>query len=253
MENPTLLSSSSENLPPKNGNLITVLSIDGGGIRGIIPGVILEFLESQLQELDGEDAKIADYFDIIAGTSTGGLVASMLAAPNPNHKNRPLLPAKDIVPFYLENSPKIFPQTSGTFAALTNIMKVLSGPKYDGKYLHKLIKEMLGDTLLSQALTNVAITTFDITNLQPTIFSSYQETLDGESPSADIATKENLENLVKMDKELLRKPVSRVNLDTGEYQPVPNKGSNQQELKRFAKLLSDQRKLRNSTPLNKGN
>lgn len=35
--------------PPKYGNLITVLSIDGGGIRGIIPGVLLAYLESQLQ------------------------------------------------------------------------------------------------------------------------------------------------------------------------------------------------------------
>lgn len=35
--------------PPNYGNLITVLSIDGGGIRGIIPATILAFLESQLQ------------------------------------------------------------------------------------------------------------------------------------------------------------------------------------------------------------
>ena len=35
--------------PPTYGNLITVLSIDGGGIRGIIPGTILSFLESELQ------------------------------------------------------------------------------------------------------------------------------------------------------------------------------------------------------------
>jgi patatin-like phospholipase/acyl hydrolase len=94
--------------PPTYGNLVTILSIDGGGIRGIIPATILEFLESQLQELDGESARLADYFDVITGTSTGGLVTAMLSAPN--DKQRPLFAAKDIKPFYLEHCPKIFPQ-----------------------------------------------------------------------------------------------------------------------------------------------
>lgn len=48
------------------------------------------------------------------------------------------------------------------------------GPKYDGKYLHQLVKEKLGDTKLSQTLTNVVIPAFDIKLLQPTIFSSYE-------------------------------------------------------------------------------
>jgi patatin-like phospholipase/acyl hydrolase len=90
--------------PPTYGNLVTILSIDGGGIRGIIPATILEFLE----ELDGESARLADYFDVITGTSTGGLVTAMLSAPN--EQKRPLFAAKDIKPFYLEHSPKIFPQ-----------------------------------------------------------------------------------------------------------------------------------------------
>ncbi|KAK9067072.1 hypothetical protein SSX86_014396 [Deinandra increscens subsp. villosa] len=94
--------------PPVTGNLITILSIDGGGIRGIIPGVILEYLESELQALDGESARLADYFDVVAGTSTGGLIATMITAPNEN--KRPLYAAKDIVSFYLENGPKIFPR-----------------------------------------------------------------------------------------------------------------------------------------------
>ncbi|KAK7849356.1 patatin-like protein 2 [Quercus suber] len=94
--------------PPTYGNLITILSIDGGGVRGIIPATILAFLESQLQEFDGEDARLADYFDVIAGTSTSGLVTSMLTAPDEN--NRPLFAAKDIKPFYLEHCLKIFPQ-----------------------------------------------------------------------------------------------------------------------------------------------
>ncbi|XP_011038424.1 PREDICTED: patatin-like protein 2 [Populus euphratica] len=71
---------------PTRGNHITVLSIDGGGIRGIIPGTILAFLESELQKLDGADARLADYFDVISGTSTGGLVTAMLAAPNKQNR-----------------------------------------------------------------------------------------------------------------------------------------------------------------------
>ncbi|XP_059635327.1 patatin-like protein 2 [Cornus florida] len=158
--------------PPTYGNLITVLSIDGGGIRGIIPGTILSFLESELQKLDGEDARIADYFDVIAGTSTGGLVTAMLTAPNEN--NRPLFAAKDIKDFYLESCPKIFPQLWSSFPHVAKIIKALSGPKYDGKYLHNIVKEKLGNIKLHQTLTNIAIPTFDIKKLEPTIFSTYE-------------------------------------------------------------------------------
>ncbi|XP_072991354.1 patatin-like protein 2 [Typha latifolia] len=166
--------------PPTYGNLITVLSIDGGGIRGIIPAIVLAFLEAELQKLDGEDARIADYFDVIAGTSTGGLVTAMLTAPN--EKNRPLFAAKDIKDFYLEHSPKIFPQTTNLFGKIIKPLKPVLGPKYDGKYLHQVIKEKLGNAKLHQTLTNVVIPTFDIKRLQPIIFSSYKQKND---PSID--------------------------------------------------------------------
>ena len=84
-----------------------MLSIDGGGVRGIIPGTILTFLEAKLQELDGPDARVADYFDVVAGTSTGGLVTAMLTAPD--KAGRPLFAARDINDFYLQHCPKIFP------------------------------------------------------------------------------------------------------------------------------------------------
>ncbi|KAM0019229.1 putative patatin-like phospholipase domain, Acyl transferase/acyl hydrolase/lysophospholipase [Helianthus debilis subsp. tardiflorus] len=158
--------------PATKGKLITILSIDGGGIRGIIPGTILALLESQLQELDGNDVRLADYFDVIAGTSTGGLVTSMLTAPDEN--NRPLYTAKDIVPFYMEHGPKIFPQQWGIWGSIIKTVKRLFGPKYNGKYLQKIIREKLGNTRLNDTLTNVVIPTFDIQRLQPTIFSTYE-------------------------------------------------------------------------------
>lgn len=49
----------------------------------------------------------------------------------------------------------------------------------------------------------------------------------------DVATKENLDNLVKVGQQLLKNTVTRVNLDTGLYEPVPDKGTNVEALKRF--------------------
>ncbi|KAK1263055.1 hypothetical protein QJS04_geneDACA017459 [Acorus gramineus] len=71
------------------------------------------------------------------------------------------------------------------------------------------------------------------------------DTLSGTVSSVDIATKENLENLVNIGEGLLKKPVSRINLDTGIFEPIGNgEGTNEEALRRFAKLLSDERRLR---------
>lgn len=143
------------------GEMVTILSIDGGGIKGIIPATVLAFLESQLQELDNnKDARLADYFDVIAGSSTGGILTAMISSPN--EKNRPFSAAKDIVSFYFKYGPKIF-NSSGS---------PLFGPKYDGKYLHKVLQDELGETRLHQTLTDVAITAFDIKTNQPIIFTN---------------------------------------------------------------------------------
>ncbi|KAL3722197.1 hypothetical protein ACJRO7_034549 [Eucalyptus globulus] len=155
------------------GKMVTVLSIDGGGVRGIIPGTILAFLESKLQELDGPDSRIADYFDIIAGTSTGGLVTAMITAPNKDH--RPMFAARDIIKFYLEHCPQIFPQKNrnNMMNPIRSLVGASMGPKYDGKKLRSLVNGLLGDTTLSQTLTNVVVPTFDIKRLQPVIFSTH--------------------------------------------------------------------------------
>ncbi|XP_048128134.1 patatin-like protein 2 isoform X2 [Rhodamnia argentea] len=154
------------------GKMVTVLSIDGGGVRGIIPGTILAFLESKLQELDGPDQRIADYFDIIAGTSTVGLMTAMIAAPNKDL--RPLFAGCDINKFYLDLCPEIFPQKSccGMMRSIRSFLRAIMGPKYDGKKLRSIVNDKLGNTALSQTLTNIVIPTFDIKNLQPVIFST---------------------------------------------------------------------------------
>lgn len=154
---------------PVKGRTVTILSIDGGGIRGIIPGRILAYLEGKLQELDGPGARLADYFDVVAGTSTGGLITTMLTAPGDD--NRPLYAASNLTSFYLEHGPKIFPESIRDNFAL-RIFNLFGGPKYDGKYLQTLVQGLLGNLTMSNTLTEVVIPSFDITRLQPIIFST---------------------------------------------------------------------------------
>ncbi|KAK4360664.1 hypothetical protein RND71_019616 [Anisodus tanguticus] len=358
--------------------IVTVLSIDGGGIRGLIPGTLLAFLETKLQELDGPNVRLADYFDVVAGTSTGGLITTMLTAPDKD--NRPLYAAKNITKFYMDHGPKIFPESSRS-GFLKRITNLFGGPRYDGKYLRTLVKSILGNLTMKQTLTQTVIPAFDLKRLQPIVFTTtdakvhvsmdallsdiglstsaaptyfpvhYFETKDaqgktrsfdlidggvaannpvnsngnysrferyhvgeiairgcetnglqenvgsvighryreggkkysaavastwgilgwlynsgasplldvygdassdivdddsltGEAASMDVATTKNMQTLVQIGDDLLKKPVSRVNLDTGRYEEVTGEGTNEEALIRFAKLLSELRKLR---------
>ncbi|KAF8694464.1 hypothetical protein HU200_038208 [Digitaria exilis] len=165
----------SKPLPPaQQERVLTVLSIDGGGIRGLVPATILARLEAFLQEKDGPDVRIADYFDVIAGTSTGGLIAAMLSAPDKN--KRPLFAAKDISQFYLDNGPKIFPPKGGWVPSLVQSAwdKLRGGPKYDGKFLHEKIETLLKDTKVADTLSNVVMPTFDVKRMQPILFNSFE-------------------------------------------------------------------------------
>ncbi|XP_076909178.1 patatin-like protein 1 [Bidens hawaiensis] len=243
---------------------------------------------------------------------------------------------------------------SDPLASVAKAMKAISGPQYDGKYLHKIIQEKLQEIRLHETLTNVVIPTFDIKYLQPTIFSSYQlklnpgldaklsdicigtsaaptylpshsfqtkdlegrllkefnlidggvaannptlvaisevtkeiplefgrflvlslgtgspkfhekydavkssswgvlgwlagggstpldDTLSGDIASMDLTTQENLQNLVKMGEKLLEKPVTRVNLGTGIYEPYDHHTTN--KLDGFKKQCSTRKRM----------
>ncbi|KAM1895196.1 hypothetical protein ACFX13_043992 [Malus domestica] len=79
-------------------------------------------------KFDGEDARITGYFDVIAGTSTRGLVTAMLETLDEN--KCPMFAAKDIKDFYLTHCPKIFPQKHcPLFLKMNKIIKALLGPK----------------------------------------------------------------------------------------------------------------------------
>jgi uncharacterized protein len=81
-----------------------VLSIDGGGIRGIIPAMVLNYIENRTGR------RIAEMFDLIAGTSTGGILALGLTRRNSDSEinNEPEYTAEELVNFYYKFGRKIF-------------------------------------------------------------------------------------------------------------------------------------------------
>ncbi|BAT96835.1 hypothetical protein VIGAN_09014200 [Vigna angularis var. angularis] len=148
--------------PPSYGDHVSILSIDGGGIRGIIPATVLDYLDKALKVKDPRTS-LADYFDVISGTSTGGLMTLMLAAPNSSHSHQPLFTPSEVVQFYKKNGPEIFRR-----------QHLITCPKYDGEFLKRKTVELLRETRLNETLTNVVIPTFDEKKIQPVIFSNYK-------------------------------------------------------------------------------
>ncbi|KAI8021151.1 Patatin-like protein 2 [Camellia lanceoleosa] len=203
---------------------VTILSIDGGGIRGVIPLKVLQFLEDELEilengnkqkqegEASNKKVRLADYFDVIAGTSAGALITSLLASPSPRT-------AEEIIDLFCKEGPKIFSNPGDTIeenseqhnttptsmlgkaanwyykktkkTVTKTVKELLAGrpkviidnwmepytaifkPVYTGERLNEVAEEVLGkDTLLKDLSTNIVIPTFDVKKDSPVVFTT---------------------------------------------------------------------------------
>ena len=105
--------------------LTRILSIDGGGIRGIIPGQVLVSVEKKLQNrTNNKNARIADYFDFLAGTSTGGILTCVYLCPDRNDKTIPRFTAQEALNLYLEHGQDIFHNKSHYFYIFSRFGKI---------------------------------------------------------------------------------------------------------------------------------
>lgn len=138
-----------------------ILSIDGGGIRGLIPALVLAELEQRLKAA-GKKGPLAGRFDLIAGTSTGGIIAAGLTCPATKGGKTPVCTAADLVDFYADEGDAIFDQSF--FNRLRSILNPagLFDEKYDARPLEQALRKRLGDIPLSKALTTVVLTAYDI-------------------------------------------------------------------------------------------
>lgn len=136
-----------------------ILSFDGGGIRGLISAVWLKALE---EALGGPAAR---HFDLIAGTSTGSILAAAVASGRP---------AESIVRLYREYGREIFPATASRLWSRVKRLPAegASAPKYDGKGLNRVLQREFGKRKLGDLDPMVLIPTYDVFNREGLVFKS---------------------------------------------------------------------------------
>ena len=146
---------------------IRILSVDGGGIRGILPGTILMQLEKILQKKDNSTRKIGDYFDMIAGTSTGGILACIYLMPGEDGKAK--YSAQEAVDLYIKNGQTIFDRT--ILEKITSAGGIIH-EKYSHDALYELLTTYFGDETLNNFIKPSLITSYEITDRKSIFFTS---------------------------------------------------------------------------------
>jgi uncharacterized protein len=136
-----------------------VLSIDGGGIRGIIPAMVLAEIERRTGK------RTAEVFDLVAGTSTGGILA--LGLTKPGRDGEPQYSAERLIELYETEGRKIF-----SLPVWHRIHSAggLAEEKYPAKGIEEVALEYFGDVRLAQALTEVLVTAYEIERRGPWFF-----------------------------------------------------------------------------------
>jgi uncharacterized protein len=143
--------------------LVKVLSIDGGGIRGVIPAMVLSEIEKRANTCT------AELFDLIAGTSTGGILALGFTRPSAN--GRPEYSASDLARLYEKEGKRIFARSLWhRTIALDNLLD----EKYPAGGLESVLKEYFGEVRLRDAVTEVLVPSYELETREPWFFARHK-------------------------------------------------------------------------------
>jgi patatin-like phospholipase/acyl hydrolase len=137
---------------------VRVLSVDGGGVRGIIPALVLAELEQRTNR------PVAGLFDLLAGTSTGGLLALGLAMPD--RRGEPPARAARLIELYEQAGHNIFVRGSH------NPVHPLLHERYPSAHIERTLDGYFGDTPLSAAAVDVLVTSYDLLSRDVFLLSS---------------------------------------------------------------------------------
>lgn len=157
-----------------NNRPFRILSLDGGGIKGIFPAAVLASLEKRY--LEGKS--VGDYFDLIAGTSTGGILALGLGAG---------LTAGEILQMYLEEGRRVFPSRE---RGLADRARRLVSAQYDRGPLDELLRQILAEKTLRESRHRLLIPSTEGRNGEVWVFKTPHHPdykLDGDERMSSVA------------------------------------------------------------------
>ncbi len=160
----------------RNEKLTRILCIDGGGIRGIVPAQILVALEKKLRIATNDpQTRIGSYFDMIAGTSTGGILTCFYLMPDKLNPSKPLYKAEDAVDFYMQQGGDIF---SIPFTHKIRTMGGLTDEKFPVQNLEKALLNAFGKTKLHELIKPCLVTAFDVFEGKAHFFRQHEALLN---------------------------------------------------------------------------
>jgi patatin-like phospholipase/acyl hydrolase len=157
---------------------VRILSLDGGGLRGIIPLLILKKIEEQ------QGKKIHELFDIIVGTSTGGIIACGLTCTKDGVN--PYLTVDKLIDLYTKNGGVIFPYKKNIFSKIIKGANSIFNPKFSPDGLDGLLTQYFGDLKLSNTLKPIVVTSYDLRNNEIVMFKSRKSN----EPECDVLLKD---------------------------------------------------------------
>ena len=177
----------------------TILSIDGGGIKGIFPAALLSQVEQKL--LNGQS--VADYFDLITGTSTGGIIALGLANE---------LTATEMLAMYIDRGQEIFPPAKDNWLGWLKKQKdsIYSQflYRYNDESLSQLLNDVFGNRLLRESNNRLCIPSFE---------GKFSEVYIFKTPHHPDYQLDATEKLTTVARATSAAPTLFRSLDTGDY------------------------------------
>lgn len=153
---------------------VRILSLDGGGIRGIMSGTIIAYLEEKIRKTTGNDkAYIGQYFDLLAGTSTGGILCMAYICPDSTGKFK--YSGREALDVYLDRGGKIF--NVSLLKKIESLGGVLD-EKYRAKELEQHLLKYFGEVRLGELLKPCLVPAYDMGNRRAHFFTSLDAAKD---------------------------------------------------------------------------